>query len=114
MKPPTIARRHFLARISSALASASLGSKSLLGAPVASKRLSPMDTMHWPKAIGSPVIESLRYAIESSRDVHTHYEKVVEVASWMAYEELPMPDFALPFGVAQGDTNQAIDFVLVR
>ena len=72
-----------------------------------------MDTMHWPKPIGSPVIDSLRYAIESSRDVHTNYGKLVEVASWMAYEELPMPDFALPFGVAQGDTNQAIDFVLV-
>jgi hypothetical protein len=114
MKSPTIARRHFLVCLGSALAtSVSVGSKSLPGASAASKRLSPVDTMHWPKPIGSPVIESLRYAIESSRDVHTNYEKVVEVASWMAYEELPMPDFALPFGVAQGDANQAIDFVLV-
>jgi len=69
--------------------------------------------MHWPKPIGSPVLESLHYAIESSRDVQTHYEKIVEVASWMAYEDLPMPDFALPFGVGQRDTNEAIDFVLV-
>ncbi len=69
--------------------------------------------MHWPKPIGSPVLESLRYAIESSRDVHTHYDKIVEVASWMAYEELPMPEFALPFGVGQGDPNEAIDFIMV-
>lgn len=59
------------------------------------------------------MLESLRYAIESSRDVQTHYEKIVEVASWMAYEELPTPNFALPFGIAQGDKNEAIDFVLV-
>ena len=69
--------------------------------------------MHWPKPIGSPVLESLNYAIESSHDVHTHYDKIVEVASWMAYEELPMPEFALPFGVGQGDANEAIDFVMV-
>jgi hypothetical protein len=69
--------------------------------------------MHWPKPIGSPVLDSLRYAIESSRDVQTHYHKIVEVASWMAYEELPMPEFTLPFGVGQGDANEAIDFILV-
>jgi len=70
-------------------------------------------TLHWPKPIGSPVLESMRYAIESSRDVQTHYDKVVEVASWMAYEELPMPEFALPFGVGQGNADEAIDFIMV-
>jgi hypothetical protein len=69
--------------------------------------------MHWPKPMGSPVLDSVHYAVESSRDVHTHYEKIIEVASWMAYEELPMPEFVLPFGVGQGDVNEAIDFVLV-
>lgn len=69
--------------------------------------------MHWPKSIGSPVLESVRYAIESSRDVRTNYDKIVEVASWMAYEELPMPEFTLPFGVGQGDAAEAIDFILV-
>jgi hypothetical protein len=69
--------------------------------------------MHWPKLTGSPVLDSVRYAVESSRDVRTNYDKVVEVASWMAYEELPMPEFALPFGVGQGDANEAIDFILV-
>lgn len=70
-------------------------------------------TMQWPKLTGSPVLDSVRYAVESSRDVYTNYDKVVEVASWMAYEELPMPEFALPFGVGQGDTDEAIDFILV-
>ncbi|HTP67601.1 MAG TPA: queuosine salvage family protein [Dongiaceae bacterium] len=69
--------------------------------------------MYWPKSIGSPVLDSIRYAVESSRDVHAHYEKIVEVASWMAYEELPMPEFALPFGVGQGNANEAIDFIMV-
>jgi len=69
--------------------------------------------MHWPRSIGSPVLDSVRYAVESSRDVETHYDKVVEVASWMAYEELPMPEFTLPLGVGQGDPDEAIDFILV-
>jgi hypothetical protein len=69
--------------------------------------------MHWPKLTGSPVLDSMRYAIESSRDVSTNYEKIVEVASWMAFEELPMPEFALPVGLRQGDGNDAIDFILV-
>jgi len=69
--------------------------------------------MIWPKSIGSPVLDSVRYAVESSRDVQTHYDKVVEVASWMAYEELPMPEFTLPFGVGQGNVDEAIDFVMV-
>ncbi len=42
-----------------------------------------------------------------------NYEKIVEVASWMAYEELPMPEYALPFGLTQGDPDLAIDFVMV-
>ncbi len=69
--------------------------------------------MHWPKLTGSPVLDSVRYAVESSRDVHTHYEKIVEVASWMAYEQLPMPEFVLPFGVGQNNAEEAIDFVMV-
>jgi len=59
------------------------------------------------------VLDSVRYAIECSRDVSTNYEKVVEVASWMAFEELPVPEFALPFTVGRGDANEIIDFILV-
>ena len=59
------------------------------------------------------MLDSVRYAIECSRDVSTNYEKVVEVASWMAFEELPVPEFALPFTVGRGDANEIIDFILV-
>jgi hypothetical protein len=37
-------------------------------------------------------------------------DKIVEVASWMAYEELPMPDYQMPFG--QSSADEVIDFVL--
>jgi hypothetical protein len=47
----------------------------------------------WPKLTGSPVLDSLHPVIEHSRDVRTHVEKIVEVAQWMAYEELAMPDY---------------------
>jgi hypothetical protein len=77
------------------------------------ERARSTEIMHWPKEIGSPVLDSLHYAIESSRDVRTNYEKIVEVASWMAYEELPMPEYALPFGLSQADPDLAIDFVMV-
>ncbi len=49
--------------------------------------------MRWPKLTGSPVLDSLHPVIEHSRDVRTHVEKIVEVAQWMAYEELAMPDY---------------------
>lgn len=67
----------------------------------------------WPVLRGSPVLDSLRRVIEASRDVHTNVEKIAEVASWMGYEELPLPEFALPFGIGAGDANEAVDFILV-
>jgi hypothetical protein len=70
-------------------------------------------TVRWPTLSGSPVLDSLRPVIENSRDVHTNVDKIVEVAGWMGYEELPMPEFTLPFGVDSGDPNETIDFVLV-
>ncbi len=66
----------------------------------------------WPKLKGSPVLDSLHPVIERSRDVRTHVDKIVEVASWMGYEELPMPDYQLPFDVGQGSADDVIDFVL--
>lgn len=69
--------------------------------------------MRWPTLSGSPVLDSLRPVIEHSRDVFTHAAKIAEVAAWMAYEELPMPDFTLPLGVGSGDPDEAIDFILV-
>jgi hypothetical protein len=68
--------------------------------------------MRWPKLAGSPVLESIRPVIERARDVQTHVDKIAEVAGWMACEELPMPDYALPFGIGEGDVNDTIDFIL--
>jgi hypothetical protein len=70
------------------------------------------ETFHWPRPLGSPVTESLRPVIEQSRDVRTHYEKIVEVAGWMAYEELPMPNLAVPYGLEK-TPDVAMDFVMV-
>jgi hypothetical protein len=73
---------------------------------------SPAPTVRWPKLKGSPVLDSLHPVIERSRDVHTHVEKIVEVAGWMAYEELPMPKYQIPFGVGQGSADDVLDFIL--
>lgn len=69
--------------------------------------------VRWPILSGSPVLDSLRPVIEHSREVRTNIEKIVEVAGWMGYEDLPLPEFTLPFGVGSGDANESIDFILV-
>lgn len=69
--------------------------------------------MRWPILSGSPVLDSLRPVIQKSGDVHTNVDKIIEVAGWMGYEELPFPEFTLPFGVGAVDSNEAIDFILV-
>jgi hypothetical protein len=112
MNQPKIERRRFLSSLAGTAAAFTIRSKPLFP-DTSGVAEPPLETLHWPKPIGSPVLDSLRYAIESSKDVTTHYDKIVEVASWMAYEELPMPEYALPFGLGAGDANQAIDFVLV-
>jgi hypothetical protein len=68
--------------------------------------------LRWPKLSGSPVLDSVRPVIENSRDVHTHLDRIVEVAHWMAYEELPIPDYVLPLGLGEGDSEETIDFIL--
>ncbi len=69
-------------------------------------------SLPWPKDLGSPVTASLRPVIENSRDVRTHPEKIREVAAWMAYEELPMPNLAVPFGLEK-TPDIAMDFIMV-
>jgi Potential Queuosine, Q, salvage protein family len=112
-------RRRFLQLIGGALATPGhlIGRPDRIGAP---HFFEPYDggplqpnPMCWPNPIGSPVLDSLRPVIEQSRDVRTHIDKIVEVAGWMAYEELPLPEFALPFGIGAGDADEAIDFILV-
>jgi len=69
--------------------------------------------LRFPRPIGSPVLDSLPPVIEKSRDVRTSLAKIVECASWMAYEDLPLPEFALPFGLGPENPDLAIDFLLV-
>lgn len=66
----------------------------------------------WPKPIGSPVLDSLRPVIEASRQVRTDVGRIGEVAKWMAYDELPFPQFGLDFD-PQTDRDRAIDFTMV-
>jgi hypothetical protein len=90
---------------------ATMGAMAMAGgeSPVAAAQAS---ALRWPRLAGSPVLDSLHPAIERSRDVRTHTGKIVEVAAWMAYEELPMPDYELPLGVGQASAEDVIDFIL--
>jgi hypothetical protein len=98
-------RRKFLAAMATIGAMATVSQTTLS----ATARNSPL---RWPRLSGSPVLDSLRPVIEHSRDVHTQVDKIEEVAAWMGYEELPMPDYQMPFGVGQGSADEVIDFVL--
>ncbi len=104
-------RRQVLKGITTLTAVFATGARSLL-ATDSGKSRAASGSVHWPKAIGSPVIESLRPVIERSRDVKTHYDKIVDVARWMAYEELPMPRIAVPYGLDK-NPEVAIDFIMV-
>jgi Potential Queuosine, Q, salvage protein family len=78
-----------------------------------STTLAKENLLRWPILSGSPVLDSLRPVIENSRDVRTNIEKIAEVAGWLGYEQLPLPEFTVPFGVGAGDANEAINFILV-
>ncbi|HEX3820872.1 MAG TPA: queuosine salvage family protein [Candidatus Sulfotelmatobacter sp.] len=106
----TLNRRQWLQGITCAGGLATLGKTSSFAAK--SRNFSPETAVRMPRPLGSPVTESLRPVIETSRDVHTHYEKIVEVAGWMAYEDLPMPNLAIPYGLEK-TPDIAMDFVMV-
>ncbi len=99
-------RRQFLG------AMATIGAMAAAGKGEAFQAKSGRPSIRWPKLTGSPVLDSLHPVIEHSRDVRTNVDKIVEVAGWMAYEELPMPDYQMPFGVGQGSADDVIDFIL--
>src|SRR5689334_16315316 len=94
----------------SALTAAAAANLSISSVPAWAGAAAP--ELPWPKPIGSPVLDSLRPVIETSRDVRTHFDKIVEVAHWMAYEDLPMPTMAVPYGIDK-DPAVAIDFIMV-
>jgi hypothetical protein len=106
-------RRRFLKTLGSAATLTAAGTNPLLAAAFREGQNKPVNnSIRWPLPIGSPVLDSLAPVIENSRDVHTRVEKIVEVAGWMGYEDLPMPEFSLPFGVGK-DPATAIDFSMV-
>src|SRR6201981_1698445 len=77
-----------------------------------SQSATPVPSTSLPRLTGTPVPYSLPPVIEHSRDVHTNVDKVREIAGWMAYEELPMPDYQLLFGIGQGSPDETMDFVM--
>jgi hypothetical protein len=60
----------------------------------------------------NPVLEGVRPLVEASRDVTTDRARLADVASWLAYEELPVPPAFFPFPFTLG-REETIDFVLV-
>jgi hypothetical protein len=103
MMGETLDRRQFLKTMAATGATMTIAREDLVAAASVSR-------VRWPKLTGSPVLDSLRLVIERSRDVHTHVDKIADVAGWMAYEELPMPDYQMPFDM--GDANGVIDFIM--
>jgi len=65
-----------------------------------------------PKSIASPVLESVVRIIPGSRHVATDAAQIARHAEWLACEELPFPEFVLPFGIGSS-ADEAIDFILV-
>ena len=104
-------RRELLKGVSS-LAFAAAGTKTAISMTSKGSETVDKQEIVWPKPIGSPVLDSLRPVIEHSRDVSTHPEKIREIAGWMAYEDLPMPKIAVPYGLDK-TPDVAIDFVMV-
>src|SRR3954465_14437303 len=60
----------------------------------------------------NPVLSAARHLVEGSRDVTTDAERLADVASWLAYEGLPVPAAFFPFPFMLG-REETIDFVLV-
>src|ERR1700691_1819234 len=113
MKRANGERRRFLKTLRSVVAVTAAGSVSFPAVAFWKGQNKPVDRpIRWPLPIGSPVLDSLAPVIQNSRDVHTRVEKIVEVAGWMAYEDLPMPEFSLPFRGGK-DPAMAVDFSMV-
>src|SRR5947209_824961 len=94
----SLGRRNFLQQ---------LGSVGLLmAAGKTPLRAADSSSIRWPSLSGSPVLDSLHPVIEHSRDVQTHVHQIQQVAAWMAFEELPMPDYSLPLGAGEGKVDE--------
>ena len=57
-----------------------------------------------------PVLDSVRPIVEGAGDVSIDDARLADVASWLAFEELPIPSVFLPF---RPSAELVVDFVLV-
>jgi hypothetical protein len=75
--------------------------------------MSAQDTsIRVPESIGSVVLPDAVRVVRRSRHVRTNVERIRSHARWLAAEELPYPEFVLPFGIGER-TDEAIDFLMV-
>jgi hypothetical protein len=67
-----------------------------------------------PRCLGAahPVLDTVLPVVAASESVTTDLDRLREHAGWIAYEELPLPRFLLPFPLDL-DRAGTIDFVLV-
>ena len=85
----------------------------LLAVPALARRLhGSTTTARQNDVANSPILETLEPVISGARHVRFHEDKVREVAGWMAYEELPWPDFRSPL-TPQGDNPVTMDFTFL-
>ena len=61
---------------------------------------------------GHPILGTLTPVIESARHVRLDEDRIRDVASWMAYEALPWPDFRSPLQ-PDGNDADAMDFIFL-
>jgi hypothetical protein len=59
-----------------------------------------------------PILATLAPVIAEARHVRLHQDRIRDVASWMAYEDLPWPDFRSPLDVQSSDAD-ALDFIFL-
>jgi hypothetical protein len=59
-----------------------------------------------------PILKTLEPVIRNARHVRLNRQKIREVAGWMAYEELPWPNFRSPL-VPEGDDPDTVDFLFL-
>ena len=61
---------------------------------------------------GHPILGTLEPVIDGARHVRLNRDKVRDVADWMAFEELPWPEFRSVL-VPDGDDQDTMDFIFL-
>jgi len=85
----------------------------LLAVPALARQLhGSTATVRQNDVSSNPILSTLEPVISGARHVRFHEDKVREVADWMAYEELPWPDFRSPL-TPQGDNPVTMDFTFL-